>query len=105
MSGDLRSNGGGILQCVAKAVAAPLSPKTKILFSQRGLQFAEDFGSTVQRSELIRTIVEVASAQVIKHVYYDKLQMYYCYHFLHLRLYKCIYLFTTFYFSVSIQHY
>uniref|UniRef100_A0A8C2JE06 Si:ch211-114c17.1 n=1 Tax=Cyprinus carpio TaxID=7962 RepID=A0A8C2JE06_CYPCA len=48
MSGDLRSNGGGILQCVAKAVAAPLSPKTKILFSQRGLQFAEDFGTTVQ---------------------------------------------------------
>uniref|UniRef100_A0A672N4Z8 Pre-mRNA-processing factor 39-like n=1 Tax=Sinocyclocheilus grahami TaxID=75366 RepID=A0A672N4Z8_SINGR len=48
MSGDLQTNGGGILQCVAKALAAPLSPKTKILFSQRGLQFAEDFGSTVQ---------------------------------------------------------
>uniref|UniRef100_A0A8C1U7X7 Pre-mRNA-processing factor 39 n=1 Tax=Cyprinus carpio TaxID=7962 RepID=A0A8C1U7X7_CYPCA len=57
MSGDLRSNGGGILQCVAKAVAAPLSPKTKILFSQRGLQFAEDFGTTVQRSELIQSIL------------------------------------------------
>uniref|UniRef100_A0A671KW18 Pre-mRNA-processing factor 39-like n=1 Tax=Sinocyclocheilus anshuiensis TaxID=1608454 RepID=A0A671KW18_9TELE len=48
MSGDLQTNGGGILQCVAKALAAPLSPKTKILFSQRGLQFSEDFGSTVQ---------------------------------------------------------
>ncbi|XP_042626474.1 pre-mRNA-processing factor 39-like [Cyprinus carpio] len=48
MSGALRTNGGGVLQCVAKALAAPLSPKTKILFSQRGLQFAEDFGSTVQ---------------------------------------------------------
>ncbi|XP_056113274.1 pre-mRNA-processing factor 39, partial [Rhinichthys klamathensis goyatoka] len=48
MSGDLRANGGVIQQCVAKALAAPLSPKTKILFSQRGLQFAEDFGTTVQ---------------------------------------------------------
>lgn len=65
MSGDLRANGGGVQQCVAKALAAPLSPKTKILFSQRSLQFAEDFGTTVQRSELIRTIVDVASAQVI----------------------------------------
>lgn len=53
MSGDLRANGGGVQQCVAKALAAPLSPKTKILFSQRSLQFAEDFGTTVQRSELI----------------------------------------------------
>ncbi|XP_017545618.1 pre-mRNA-processing factor 39 isoform X2 [Pygocentrus nattereri] len=48
VSGDLRVNGGGIQQCVSKALAAPLSPKTKILFSQRGLQFAEDFGTTVQ---------------------------------------------------------
>lgn len=76
MSSDLGTNGGGVLQCVAKALAAPLSPKTKILFSQCGLQFAEDFGSTVQRSELIQTIVEVTSAQLLKRVYYDKLQMY-----------------------------
>ncbi|XP_007246436.3 pre-mRNA-processing factor 39 isoform X1 [Astyanax mexicanus] len=48
VSGDLRVNGGGVHQCVSKALAAPLSPKTKILFSQRGLQFAEDFGTTVQ---------------------------------------------------------
>lgn len=48
MSGDLRANGGVIQQCVAKALVAPLSPKTKILFSQRGLQFAEDFGTTVK---------------------------------------------------------
>lgn len=65
MSGDLRANGGGVQQCVAKALAAPLSPKSKILLSQRSLQFAEDFGTTVQRSELIQTIVDVASAQVI----------------------------------------
>ncbi|XP_072519578.1 pre-mRNA-processing factor 39 [Salminus brasiliensis] len=48
ISGDLRVNGGGVQQCVSKALAAPLSPETKILFSQRGLQFAEDFGTTVQ---------------------------------------------------------
>ncbi|XP_056328556.1 pre-mRNA-processing factor 39 isoform X1 [Danio aesculapii] len=48
LCGDLRVNGAGVQQCVAKALAAPLSPKTKIRFSQRGLQFAEDFGTTVQ---------------------------------------------------------
>ncbi|XP_076877486.1 pre-mRNA-processing factor 39 [Brachyhypopomus gauderio] len=48
VSGDLRVNGGGVQQCVSKALAAPLSPKTKILFSQRGLQFVEDFGTSVQ---------------------------------------------------------
>ncbi|XP_066505269.1 pre-mRNA-processing factor 39 [Hoplias malabaricus] len=48
VSGDLRVNGGGVQQCVSKALAAPLSPKTKILFSQRGLEFAEDFGTSVQ---------------------------------------------------------
>ncbi|KAF4091226.1 hypothetical protein AMELA_G00034500 [Ameiurus melas] len=48
LSGDLRLNGGGVQQCVSKALAAPLSSDLKILFSQRGLQFAEDFGTTVQ---------------------------------------------------------
>lgn len=48
LCGDLRVNGAGVQQCVAKALAAPLSPKTKIRFSQRGLQFAEDFGTSVQ---------------------------------------------------------
>ncbi|XP_012696307.2 pre-mRNA-processing factor 39 [Clupea harengus] len=48
VSGDPRTNGTGVQQCVTRALAAPLSPRTKILFSQRGLQFAEDFGATVQ---------------------------------------------------------
>ncbi|KAK3535871.1 hypothetical protein QTP70_021169 [Hemibagrus guttatus] len=48
LSGELRLNGGGVQQCVSKALAAPLSSDSKILFSQRGLQFAEDFGTTVQ---------------------------------------------------------
>ncbi|KAF5896030.1 pre-mRNA-processing factor 39-like isoform X2 [Clarias magur] len=48
LSSDLRLNGSGVQQCVSKALAAPLSSDSKILFSQRGLQFAEDFGTTVQ---------------------------------------------------------
>ncbi|XP_030621363.1 pre-mRNA-processing factor 39 [Chanos chanos] len=48
VSGDPRANGAAVQQCVTSALSAPLSPKTKILFSQRGLQFAEDFGTTVQ---------------------------------------------------------
>lgn len=60
ISGDVRTNEGAVQQCVAKALAAPLSPKTKIRFSQRGLQFAEDFGTTVQRSEFLQTLLEPA---------------------------------------------
>ncbi|XP_064182230.1 pre-mRNA-processing factor 39 isoform X1 [Anguilla rostrata] len=48
VAGDTRGNGAGVQQCVSRALAAPLSPRTKLLFSQRGLQFAEDFGATVQ---------------------------------------------------------
>lgn len=49
VSGDPRANGPGVQQCISRALEAPLSPRTKILFSQRGLQFAEDFGTTIQR--------------------------------------------------------
>lgn len=59
LSGDLRLNGGGVQQCVSKALAAPLSSDLKILFSQRGLQFAEDFGTTVQRSGVTRDKITV----------------------------------------------
>ncbi|KAG9346502.1 hypothetical protein JZ751_006813 [Albula glossodonta] len=48
VAGDIRGSGTGVQQCVSRALAAPLSPRTKLLFSQRGLQFAEDFGATVQ---------------------------------------------------------
>ncbi|XP_048086917.1 pre-mRNA-processing factor 39 isoform X1 [Alosa alosa] len=48
VSGDPRTNIAAVQQCVTRALAAPLSPRTKILFSQRGLQFAEDFGTTVK---------------------------------------------------------
>ncbi|KAG7464513.1 hypothetical protein MATL_G00166410 [Megalops atlanticus] len=48
VAADTRGNGTGVQQCVSRALAAPLSPRTKLRFSQRGLQFAEDFGATVQ---------------------------------------------------------
>uniref|UniRef100_A0A4W5NHB0 Si:ch211-114c17.1 n=1 Tax=Hucho hucho TaxID=62062 RepID=A0A4W5NHB0_9TELE len=50
VSGDPRGSPEGVQQCVTRALAAPLSPQTKILFSQRGLQYAEDYGTSVQRS-------------------------------------------------------
>lgn len=58
LSSDLRLNGGGVQQCVSKALAAPLSSDSKILFSQRGLQFAEDFGTTVQRSDITQDKID-----------------------------------------------
>uniref|UniRef100_A0A673WPR0 Pre-mRNA-processing factor 39-like n=1 Tax=Salmo trutta TaxID=8032 RepID=A0A673WPR0_SALTR len=48
VSGDPRGSAEGVQQCVTRALAAPLSPQTKILFSQRGLQYAEDYGTSVQ---------------------------------------------------------
>ncbi|KAJ8282826.1 hypothetical protein COCON_G00053450 [Conger conger] len=48
VAADVRGSGTGVQQCVSRALSAPLSPRTKLLFSQRGLQFAEDFGSSVQ---------------------------------------------------------
>uniref|UniRef100_A0A4W5KV28 Si:ch211-114c17.1 n=1 Tax=Hucho hucho TaxID=62062 RepID=A0A4W5KV28_9TELE len=48
VSGDPRGSAEGVQQCVTRALTAPLSPQTKILFSQRGLQYAEDYGTSVQ---------------------------------------------------------
>uniref|UniRef100_A0A6Q2XYU9 Pre-mRNA-processing factor 39 n=1 Tax=Esox lucius TaxID=8010 RepID=A0A6Q2XYU9_ESOLU len=47
VSGDPRGSAEGVQLCVSRALAAPLSPRTKILFSQRGLQYAEDYGTSV----------------------------------------------------------
>lgn len=48
VSGDPRGSAESVQECVKRALAAPLPPKTKILFSQRGLQYAEDYGNSVQ---------------------------------------------------------
>ncbi|KAK5864714.1 hypothetical protein PBY51_015933 [Eleginops maclovinus] len=37
-----------VQECVTRALAAPLAPHTKILFSQRGLQFAEDYSNSIE---------------------------------------------------------
>uniref|UniRef100_A0A667X0K8 Pre-mRNA-processing factor 39-like n=1 Tax=Myripristis murdjan TaxID=586833 RepID=A0A667X0K8_9TELE len=47
-AGDPRPSAEAVQECVTRALAAPLSPRTKILFSQRGLQYAEDYGNSIQ---------------------------------------------------------
>uniref|UniRef100_A0A8C7Z2A4 Si:ch211-114c17.1 n=1 Tax=Oryzias sinensis TaxID=183150 RepID=A0A8C7Z2A4_9TELE len=37
-----------VQECVRRALEAPLTPDTKILLSQRGLQFSEDFSSSIK---------------------------------------------------------
>lgn len=49
VSGDPWASAEAVQQCVTRALSAPLEPHTKILFSQRGLQFAEDYSSSIQR--------------------------------------------------------
>lgn len=39
-----------VQECVRRALEAPLTPNTKILLSQRGLQFSEDFSNSIKRS-------------------------------------------------------
>lgn len=51
VSGDPWASAEAVQECVTRALAAPLAPHTKILFSQRGLQFAEDYSNSIQRSE------------------------------------------------------
>ncbi|XP_020491477.1 pre-mRNA-processing factor 39 isoform X1 [Labrus bergylta] len=48
VSGDPWASTEAVQECVTRALAAPLAPHTKILFSQRGLQFAEDYSNSIQ---------------------------------------------------------
>ncbi|NWI56163.1 PRP39 factor, partial [Calyptomena viridis] len=48
-SGDLRQNEENILSCFDKAVHGALSIKMRITFSQRKVEFLEDFGSDVNK--------------------------------------------------------
>ncbi|XP_069036302.1 pre-mRNA-processing factor 39 isoform X2 [Lepisosteus oculatus] len=47
-SGDVRQNEGNILQCLSRALSSGLPPSARLLFSQRRLEFLEDFGHAVQ---------------------------------------------------------
>ncbi|XP_058505015.1 pre-mRNA-processing factor 39 [Solea solea] len=48
VSGDPWASAEAVHECVTRALAAPLTPHTKILLSQRGLQFAEDYSNSIQ---------------------------------------------------------
>uniref|UniRef100_A0A3Q1ILK9 Uncharacterized protein n=1 Tax=Anabas testudineus TaxID=64144 RepID=A0A3Q1ILK9_ANATE len=48
VSGDPWSSAEAVQECVTRALAAPLAPHTKIIFSQRRLQFTEDFSNSIQ---------------------------------------------------------
>lgn len=43
------SSADAVQECVTRALAAPLSPHTKLLLSQRCLQFVEEYSNSVQR--------------------------------------------------------
>lgn len=51
ISGDPWASAEAVQECVTRALAAPLAPHTKILFSQRGLQYTEDYSNSIQRSD------------------------------------------------------
>ncbi|XP_065510115.1 pre-mRNA-processing factor 39-like [Caloenas nicobarica] len=44
---DVRQNEGNTLRCLERALRSPLAPDAKLLFSQRRLEFLEDFGSSI----------------------------------------------------------
>lgn len=48
VSGDPWASAEAVQECVTKALAAPLAPHIKILFSERGLQFAEDYSNSIK---------------------------------------------------------
>ncbi|KAM9741407.1 pre-mRNA-processing factor 39 isoform 2-T2 [Menidia menidia] len=47
-SGDPRASAEAVQECVTRALEAPLAPHAKILLSQRGLQFAEDYSNSIK---------------------------------------------------------
>lgn len=48
LSGDPWASAEAVQECVRRALAAPLAAHTKILFSQRGLQHAEDYNKSIE---------------------------------------------------------
>ncbi|KAM4732275.1 pre-mRNA-processing factor 39 isoform 2-T2 [Anableps anableps] len=47
-SGDPWASAEAVQECVTRALAAPLTPQAKLLLSQRGLQFTEEYSNSVQ---------------------------------------------------------
>ncbi|XP_061644181.1 pre-mRNA-processing factor 39 isoform X2 [Phyllopteryx taeniolatus] len=48
LSAETWSSAEAVQQCVTRALEAPLTPHTKILLSQRGLQFVEEYSNSIQ---------------------------------------------------------
>ncbi|XP_077388287.1 pre-mRNA-processing factor 39 isoform X2 [Festucalex cinctus] len=48
VSSELCSSAEAVQKCVTRALAAPLAPHTKIILSQRGLQFVEEYSNSIQ---------------------------------------------------------
>lgn len=57
VSGDPWASAEAVQECVTRALAAPLAPHVKILLSQRGLQFAEDYSNSIQTSVTLWSIM------------------------------------------------
>lgn len=57
VSGEPWASAEAVQECVTRALAAPLTPHTKILLSQRGLQFAEDHGNSIQRLDVTANLL------------------------------------------------
>lgn len=49
MSGDTWASDEVVQECVTRALAATLTPQTKIHLSQRGLQFVEEYSNSIKR--------------------------------------------------------
>lgn len=49
LGADVRQNEGPTLRCLERALRSPLPDEAKLLFSQRRLEFLEDFGSNIHR--------------------------------------------------------
>uniref|UniRef100_A0A8C6NL53 Pre-mRNA-processing factor 39-like n=4 Tax=Nothobranchius furzeri TaxID=105023 RepID=A0A8C6NL53_NOTFU len=47
-SGDPRASAEAVQECVTRALAAPLTSHAKLLLSQRGLQFAEEYSGSIK---------------------------------------------------------
>lgn len=46
-SGDVQQNEAEILVCFDRALKSPMSLESRIVFSQRKVEFLEDFGSDI----------------------------------------------------------
>lgn len=49
---DVRQNEGNTMSCFERALRSPLPDEAKLIFSQRRVEFLEDFGSSIHRLDI-----------------------------------------------------